>query len=57
LKAEKNLIKTQDKKILALIKKISPIAWQHINFFGHYIFQKDSPTINISKILENIMFS
>ncbi len=49
--------KSQDKKILALIKKISPIAWQHINFLGHYIFQNNTSLINIEEVLKNIIFS
>jgi len=49
--------KTNDKKTLALIKKISPIAWQHINFLGHYIFQNKIHSINIKKILEDIDFN
>lgn len=28
-------------KGLEFLKKISPIAWQHINFLGHYLFSED----------------
>jgi TnpA family transposase len=28
-------------KGLELLKKISPVAWQHINFMGHYLFSED----------------
>lgn len=28
-------------KGIELLKKISPVAWQHINFMGHYLFSED----------------
>lgn len=27
-----------DEKALVLLQKISPVAWQHIHFLGHYNF-------------------
>jgi hypothetical protein len=29
---------TKSSKALALLKKISPVAWQHMHFHGHHIF-------------------
>ncbi len=39
------------------IKQISPIAWQHINLYGRYEFQKDPEPIDISGIIQGIMTS
>lgn len=44
-----------NKGLLKIIKKISPVAWQHINLAGRYTFkeQKKTPNIaNITQILE-----
>jgi hypothetical protein len=29
-----------NKKALKLLKSISPVAWQHIHFQGHFIFSE-----------------
>jgi TnpA family transposase len=48
-----------NKRFLAMIRKISPIAWHHhIHFLGQYTFQnKDHAYINIENILKNINLS
>ena len=40
---------TQD---MAHIVHISPVAWQHINFYGQYEFTKVLEPINIEEIIE-----
>jgi TnpA family transposase len=40
-----------DKKALALLKKISPIAWRHIHFDGHYTFCNDKNPIDLETII------
>jgi hypothetical protein len=30
------------------IKRVSPIAWQHINFYGHYQFDADFSPIDLA---------
>ncbi len=35
-------------------KKISPVAWQHINLLRGYEFQKPSTLIDIDKIVDNL---
>ena len=45
---------TGNKKALKLIKKISPIAWQHIHFLEHYNF-KNGQKIDIEAIIENML--
>ena len=32
------------------IKRVSPIAWQHINFYGHYLFDADFLPIDLAAI-------
>jgi len=32
------------------LKRVSPLAWQHINFYGRYQFDSDTPPINIAEI-------
>ena len=29
----------EKEKPLELLKKISPVAWQHVHFLGHYLFR------------------
>jgi len=43
---------TQD---MAHIAHISPVAWQHINFYGRYEFTKASEPINMEKIVEALV--
>ena len=40
-------------KDVELIKKISPVAWNHINFLGNYQFRRKSP-INIQEMIDEI---
>jgi hypothetical protein len=46
-KAENN------QKALKMLKKISPIAWQHIHFHGRLVFS-DSAVINLDDIVKSI---
>ncbi len=34
------------------VAHISPVAWQHINFYGQYEFTKAPEPINIEEIVE-----
>ena len=43
-------------KALALLKKISPVAWQHIHFLGHYAFRDNHNPIDLDSLLANIVF-
>jgi TnpA family transposase len=43
-----------NQKALALLKKISPIAWQHIHFLGHYIFRNQKHLIDLEAMLANV---
>jgi TnpA family transposase len=32
------------------LKRVSPLAWQHINFYGRYQFDSDTPPVDIAEI-------
>ena len=42
-----------DHKALAMLKKISPVAWQHIHFQGHFIFSEEK-IIDLDAIINKI---
>ncbi|UIJ69361.1 transposase [Bacillus cereus] len=49
------LTKSQNKGIeMNILKYISPVAWQHINFYGRYEFSNSPTVINLETILESI---
>ena len=41
-------------KEMDLIKRISPMAWRHINLYGQYKFYKKDKSINLDKIIETL---
>lgn len=43
-----------NQKGLAMLKKISPVAWHHIHFQGHFIFS-DEKTIDLDKIINKVI--
>jgi len=45
---------TGDVKGTAILKKISPIAWQHINFCGRYEFSKMPEAIDMDAIIHQL---
>ncbi|MCQ6307408.1 transposase [Bacillus cereus] len=49
------LTKSQNKGIgTNILKYISPVAWQHINFYGRYEFNNSPTVINLETILGSI---
>jgi hypothetical protein len=38
----------------ALVQHISPVVWQHINFYGRYEFTKGPKLINLGAIVEEL---
>ncbi|WP_429464211.1 Tn3 family transposase [Paraburkholderia sp. JPY465] len=42
-----------NEKALAMLKKISPVAWQHIHLLGHYTFRNENP-IDIAAMLAGL---
>lgn len=45
-----------DQKALSMLKKISPVAWQHIHFQGHFIFSGDK-IIDLDEIINKIFLN
>ena len=45
---------SKNAKALALLKKISPAAWQHIHFHGHYSFCGRRVPIDLDAMLANL---
>ncbi len=45
-----------NEKVVALLQKISPVAWQHIHFLGYYDFRNNYNPIDFEEILANIIF-
>ena len=43
-----------DREGAALLKQVSPVAWQHINFYGRYEFTKAPTPINLDGIVEEL---
>jgi len=43
-----------DREGAALPKQVSPVAWQHINFYGRYEFTKAPVLINLDGIVEEL---
>ena len=46
--------KSGDSSGAALLKQISPVAWQHINFYGRYEFAKGPEPINMDAIVQEL---
>lgn len=45
-----------NREILALLKMISPVAWQHVHFLGHYSFCNNKRPIDLDAIVANLAF-
>jgi TnpA family transposase len=41
-----------DTEGVALLARVSPVAWQHINWYGRYEFRKQLETINMAAIIQ-----
>jgi len=46
--------KTGDVQAANMIKRISPVAWQHINLLGRYEFSKKPESINMNEIIHQL---
>lgn len=42
-------------RALAILKKISPVAWRHIHFRGHFIFSNNTKIIDLDSIVRNLV--
>jgi hypothetical protein len=56
-----NLYKTsknKDQQVYCdLIKRLSPVAWQHINLIGKYEFCQNQIAVNIQELIEAMLFN
>ena len=43
-----------NQKALDMLKRISPVAWQHIHFLGHYAFRDNQNPIDMEAILASV---
>ena len=46
--------RTQDDQGAALLKQVSPVAWQHINFYGRYEFNQALEAIDMKAIIQEL---
>ena len=38
-----------------MLSQVSPVAWQHINFYGHYEFNREPESIDMEAILKQLI--
>ncbi|WP_168991684.1 Tn3 family transposase [Paraburkholderia sp. UYCP14C] len=43
-----------NQKALARLKRISPVAWQHIHFLGHYTFRGNANPNDLGVLLAGL---
>lgn len=43
-------------KAIKRLKKISPVAWRHIHFQGHFVFSNVN-AIDLDKIIQNLLLN
>jgi len=46
--------KEKNTKYCDMIKRLSPVAWQHINLVGKYDFCKNQINVNFQEFVENL---
>lgn len=45
----------EDTVAAATLEKVSPVAWQHVNFYGRYEFTKSVQDIDIEEIVQELV--
>ena len=45
---------TDNEKAVDLLRRISPAAWQHLHFLGHYAFRDKRSPIDLDAVLAGI---
>ncbi|MET3140070.1 TnpA family transposase [Undibacterium sp. GrIS 1.2] len=48
---------TGNEKAMDLLRRISPAAWQHLHFLGHYAFRDKRRPIDLESILEGVVLT
>ena len=46
---------TGDIRAATLLRQVSPVAWQHINFYGRYEFINRTDAINLDEIIQELI--
>ena len=49
--------KQKDSESLKNFERISPLAWQHVNFYGRYQFERDLEPLNFAQLASQIATS
>jgi hypothetical protein len=44
----------EDPNFKEQLRRISPIAWQHVNFYGHYEFKSMGKTIDLQSLIDEL---
>lgn len=52
---EKLVIKYNEDKAKAIMHRISPVAWQHINFIGRYKFLSKGDMVDFESLVKSVM--
>ncbi|MDL1969360.1 MAG: Tn3 family transposase, partial [Deltaproteobacteria bacterium] len=53
-----NTCKNEDQQAYCdLIKRLSPVAWQHINLIGKYEFCQNYIALNIQELIETMLLN
>jgi hypothetical protein len=39
---------------VALVKQVSPVAWQHVNLYGCYEFRKPPEPVDVDEIVREL---
>jgi TnpA family transposase len=45
----------EDTEMVKFIKRLSPVAWQHINLIGNFTFRYDENIIDIQQVIGNML--
>ena len=43
-----------DQKAIMVLRKISPVAWQHVHFLGRYLFRGNRQPIDVAQVLADV---
>ena len=44
-----------DEQLASRIKRLSPVAWQHISLHGNFIFSTNEEVVDIKGIVKNLL--
>ena len=44
-----------DRKLIAKIKRLSPVAWQHISLLGNFVFSENLQAFDIKEVIKEAL--